>query len=395
MKSSFRFIAVLLLAFLAIFGAAPASAQELKELPAAGQALDPRRDERPALTMPTDMPIVASHEAANIPPVPASYVTANVGGWLHISYPAVAKERVEPILKNIESMKTELSFELGVSVLDKLEVRIVPTVADMARLAPPSMPPPAYASGVAYSGMHFVLVSMMAPRGGDAVDVEEVLRHELAHVALEDAVKGHHVPVWFNEGLAVSLSGEHPIDREKALWSATISGTLLPFADLDKSFPRDHFEVNIAYAESASFVRFLLKKSDHMRFVSMIERVREGTPFDRALADAYGADLRKLEFQWRGEVERRYSVIPILTGGGLIWVLVIGGLGYAYVRKRRRAKAILAKWEKEEALEDALRAREALARDRAEALAEGEDVVLLVSVKAPKVEHDGNWHTLH
>ena len=393
-----RWVFALMLAFAAMFGVAPASAQELRELPGPAVGAGPapsaeRRDDRPALTMPTDMPVVSSREMATIPPVPASYITANLG-WLKISYPAVAKERVEPVLKNVEAMKADLTYALGVPVLEHLEVRIVPTVADMARLAPPSMPPPSYASGVAYSGMHFVLVSMMAPRGGDAVDVEEVLHHELAHVALEDAVKGHHVPVWFNEGLAISLSGERPLERERVLGSATLSGTLLPFADLDRSFPRDQFEVNIAYAESASFVRFLLKKSDHLRFVSMIERVREGTPFERALGDAYGADLRKLEFQWRGEMDRRYSVIPLLTGGGLIWVLVIGGLGYAYVRKRRRAKAILDKWEQEEALEDALRARRA-AEAEALAAAEGEDVLLRVSVKAPKVEHDGNWHTLH
>jgi hypothetical protein len=233
---------------------------------------------------------------------------------------------------------------------------------------------------------------MLAPRGADAVDLDEVFRHEMAHVALEDAVRGHHVPVWFNEGLAIGLSGEHRIERERTLWSATLSGTLLPFADLDRSFPRDNFEVNIAYAESADFLRFLRQRSDHLRFVAMIERVRDGVPFDRALGDAYGSDLRKLEFQWRGEVERRYSVIPILTGGGLVWVLVIGGLGYAYVKKRRRTRAILAKWEKEEAIEDALRARR-----EAEAESIGDATLVRISVRAQpaKVEHEGGWHTLH
>src|SRR6185295_14591095 len=113
-----------------------------------------------------------------------------------------------------------------------------------------------------YPKLRLVLISMMAPRGGDATDLDEVFRHELAHVALEDAVQGKHVPVWFNEGLAISLSGELAMARTKTLWSATLSGTLIPLADLDRSFPHENFEVSIAYAESADFMRFLSRKSD-------------------------------------------------------------------------------------------------------------------------------------
>lgn len=386
-----RFASLLLVLALWLGLARPAGAQELRELPGASvkaPAPAPAPTE-PALTLPHDMPVVLSRAQVDVPPVPATYVTKDLG-WLKLSYPAAAAERVASIVRDADAVKTELSYALAQPVLDRVEVRVAPTVADMARLAPANAPPPEYASGVAYSGTHLVLLSMLAPRGADAVDLDEVFRHEMAHVALEDAVRGNHVPVWFNEGLAIGLSGEQRIARERTLWSATLSGTLLPFADLDRSFPRDTFEVNIAYAESADFLRFLRQRSDHLRFTAMIERVRDGVPFDRALSDAYGADLRKLEFQWRSEVERRYSVIPILTGGGLVWVLVIGGLGYAYVRKRRRAKAILARWEKEEALEDALRAE----RD-----ADDEERALLrlarVPAPPPKVEHDGRWHTLH
>jgi hypothetical protein len=121
----------------------------------------------------------------------------------------------------------------------------------------------------------------------------------------------------------------------------------------------------------------------------MIARVREGQAFDRAITDAYGSDLRKLEFQWRESAQHRFSIIPVLTGGGLIWVAVIFALGAAYVKRRRRAKRILARWEEEEAMEDALLARRA---------AEIEDAILPTSLAARpsiKIEHDGNWHTLH
>ena len=204
-----------------------------------------------------------------------------------------------------------------------------------------------------------------------------MFRHELAHVALEDAVLGQHVPVWFNEGLAIGLAGENSFERQDVLWHATVYGNLLPLADLDRSFPR-----------------FLMRRTDRARFVAMVQRIREGQTFERSLGDAYSSDLRKLEFQWRSEVERRYSVIPILAGGGIIWVGVIVVLGWGYVRKKRRAKAILVKWAQAEAIEDAL-----LARRAAEAAEESDRDLVRVSLRGirlpAKVEHEGDWHTLH
>lgn len=338
---------------------------------------------------PHDVPMVVASTKVTIPPVPASYVVEH-HGWLELAYPPAARERVAPLLRDADAVKAQLSEALGQPVLDHVEVRVAPTFADMARLAPVEIPPPEYAVGVAYNGMHFVLLTMMAPRGAEGTDLEAVFRHELAHVALEDAVKGHHVPVWFNEGLAMHLAGEK-LERVYDLWRATTQGSLLPVADLDRSFPRNPLEVSIAYAQSADFVGFLGSRTDLPRFHSLIERLGEGQTFDRAANDAYGADLRKLEYQWRSNLEKRFSVLPLLTGGGFIWVLVMGGLVYAYVKKRRRAKKILDRWEREEALEDALAARRAEAeRELALGLAGS------AALRLPqKVEHDGRWHTLH
>jgi len=393
MRRFLRFIFAFVLAFaLAAPGVARAGeGPEIGELPSG--APGPRTPTGPALLAPHDVPSFVG-VARDIPPVPTSYVTKNIGGWLTLSYPPSAEERVASVVRDADAVKSELVDALGQPVLERLEVRIAPTVADMARLGPASAPPPEYASGVAYNGMHFVLISMLAPRGAEAVDIDETFRHELAHVALEDAVGGRHIPVWFNEGLAISLSGELAWARRTTLINATLSGTLIPLSDLDRSFPRDNHDVSVAYAEAADFMQFLMRRADHARFVSMIERVREGKAFDRAIAEAYGSDLRKLEFQWRTDLERRFSIIPALTGGGLIWVLVMGVLVYAYVRRRRRTKAILEKWEREEAIEDALAARAAAADEQA-----AEPAFKRVSITAraapTKVEHEGRWHTLH
>jgi hypothetical protein len=231
---------------------------------------------------------------------------------------------------------------------------------------------------------------MMSPKGPEAVDLDETLRHELAHVALEDAVGGKHVPVWFNEGMAIWLSGEAPWSRTQVLAQATMQDRLIPLSDLDRSMPANPFEVNIGYAEAADFTAFLLRKSDRLRFNSMIERVREGQSFDRAVAEAYNADLRKLELEWHHKLERNYSVVPVLLGGSLLWVGVMGLVVVAWARRRKRTKAILARWEREEALEDARLAKRPPAAARA--ADGGPPSIIKVTLKT---EQNGDWHTLH
>jgi hypothetical protein len=375
-----------------------AGAQELREMPGAQQTgvtagfnISPKLPDGPGLTAPRDVPEVSPSDVT-IPLVPTSYVTRDLG-WLKFSYPPAAYERVDSLLRDADGIRAQLADMLGQQVLGHIEVRITPTFEEMRQLAPIGAPPPSYASGVAYPKLHLVLISMMAPRGAEATNLDEVFRHELAHIALEDATLGRHVPAWFNEGLAVGFAGENGLDRQKVLTTATINGTLLPLADLDRGFPANAMDVNIAYAQSVDFLRFLQARTDRLRFASTIERVRNGQSFDRAIGDAYGTDLRKLEFQWRSDVERRYSLIPLLAGGGILWVGVIGALGWGFVKKRRRARAILARWAEEEAIEDAILAQRA--RDAAE-LPDADLARLSMRVRAAaKVEHDGNWHTLH
>ncbi len=346
------------------------------------------RAEDPVLAPPRDVPLVLRAESLKVPPVPATYQQKDLG-WIKFSYVPSAHERVAPLIRDAEEIKARLTDELGQPVLSSVEVRIARTPEEMATLAPLEAPPPPYGSGVAYLQLHLVLLTLQAPQSNEGVDLDEVFRHELTHVALEDAVAGRHVPRWFNEGLAIYESQENPWMRMKSLGDATLSGTLLPLADIDRSFPDSGYEVSVAYAESADFVRFMMRRADHERFARMIERVRGGQAFDRAVADAYSSDLHKLEFQWKEELSKRFTYLPALTGGSLIWVLVIGALVYGYVKKRRRAKATLARWEKEEAAAlDAIQA----AKD-VDARPTFEQIVAKADL--PRVEHEGGWHTLH
>jgi hypothetical protein len=346
-------------------------------------------------TAPRDVVMFAQPSAAALPAPPIDFQRID-DGWLSLEFPASVRERVEGLLRGAEDYRGALAGEFGQGVLDRVLVRVARSPDQMAELAPVGAPPFSYAAGMAYPSAHVILLALKAPDTWEAPDLVELLRHELAHIALSDAVAGHHVPRWFDEGLAIHESGELPWARRLALADASLGRRLLPLADLDGGFPSDRYEVNVAYAESADFVSFLLRDADRARFGSLIERVRAGAAFNRALEDAYGTDLRKLEYEWITEVGRRFGVVPALTGGGLLWTLIVGLAVAAWVRRRKNAKEKLARWAAEEAsLQAAIAAAD---RERVQKVpipppADGMPPRLGPGV--PLVEHEGRWYTVH
>ena len=269
---------------------------------------------------PRDVPIVVQPSAIAIPPLPETDQVRDLG-WLRVAYPPSAHERVQPLLDEADEVKAQLADELGQPVLTRtVEVRIARSPEDMASLAPSEIPPPSYASAVALPGLRLVLLSMRAPVSEEGTDLGELFRHELAHIAIDDATGSKHVPLWFNEGYAVHASNERPLDRAETLSNASLWKTILPLKDLDRGFPADHYEVSVAYAESADFVRYLLRQADRARFAAMIDRTRKGEEFDHALTDSYGTDQRRLEYEWREELAKRYTFWPVLLSLSLIHI---------------------------------------------------------------------------
>jgi hypothetical protein len=350
--------------------------------------------DEPADMPPRDVSVIVQPGAAKLPALPSDFERMN-HGWLVVELPASIRERGEALLDQADAFRVRLSQDFGQPALENVLVRVARTPDQMVELGPEGAPPPAYAAGVAYPSIRLVLLALQAPETWDAPDLTELLKHELTHVALADAVASHHVPRWFDEGLAIKESGELPWTRTKTLWDAMLAKRLLPLADLDRGFPSGGYQVNEAYAESADFVRFLMRDTDQARFGSLLERVRAGVPFDRTLEDAYGADVRKLEYEWREELSRRFGVLPMLTGGGALWVLMMGLAGAAWLKRRRRAQSKLKEWAREEAEMDAALAASRGPSEAPPSPRSTEDDVPHRMPSIPVVEHDGRWHTLH
>jgi hypothetical protein len=331
------------------------------------------------------------------PPVPASYESLSVG-VITASYPPNAKARVDELLRDVPRVTQVLGKMLSHPLDQAIDLRFAWSPDDMAALAPVDAPPPRYATGVSYPAQRVAIVALADLRSTNDANASETLAHELAHVALAEATDDAPLPRWFHEGFAIHAAGERSIARYQVLAEAAAFRRLIALDVLDQHFGDESFDVTLAYAESADILRFLSRDGDRQRFVSLLERVRVGVPFDRALGDAYGLDLRKLDYEWRGDAAKRFAFLPIFTGGSVVWVALAVVFAFGWARKRREAKATLARWDAEET--HAHRLAELRRLGETEEPVGVEAIVASPfppGVSAPKivVEHEGRWHTLH
>jgi hypothetical protein len=162
----------------------------------------------------------------------------------------------------------------------------------------------------------------------------------------------------------------------------------------------------VAYAQSADVVRYLVRSQDRYRFDALIERMSEGQPFEKALELSYGTTQSELESEWRQDVARRYTFWPVLTSTGLLWGVMVGLFFLGYRRRKRRAQAVLERWRREEAVEDALadKAATSPSAPRIHIVLGGSPGSRILTPpmpmrppprEVPTVDHDGETHTLH
>lgn len=365
--------------------------------PARAAQIDAGVIEVPAAA-PRDAPPPSSRLVPTPPPPGFNHFDA---GWIEFYYHPSSLERVRPLIAESTRIRQELRERLGAPVLSKVRVDVARTPGEMATLAPRDAPFPEYAAGVAYSELGLVLLTQAPVHPTSQHDLVQVFRHELAHVALYDALGAAHVPRWFNEGFAVLSSGETSWPRLQTLWTATLADTLLPLSQMERTFPSDEVTAGVAYAQAVDVVRFLLRSEEQFRFRALIERLKENQGFEPALQGSYGIDLAELEQEWREDVAKRYTFWPVLFGGTLLWVGMIGLFALGWKRRRARAKRTLERWAREEAREDNMRRRLAEAERVHIVLARAPQPTAsplppaLPEVEVPKVQHEGQWHTLH
>lgn len=168
----------------------------------------------------------------------------------------------------------------------------------------------------------------------DAPDPAAALRHELAHLALHDVVRGR-VPLWFDEGYAVVAAGEWGRMEAVRLNLAVVRGAVGDLRTLDAALRQGEGEAEAAYALAGSAVLLLARLNPERNLDPLLARLREGVPFADAVLATTGYTPDGFERAWQKDVRRRFGWLVWLGAGG-IWAVVALAVAALAVARRRR-----------------------------------------------------------
>jgi len=157
-------------------------------------------------------------------------------------------------------------------------------------------------AGHANPAGNLILVSI-SPGTEQRVEMERQLPHELMHIVQFQMAgeESSRLPTWLVEGMASIVELYPNPDYQYVLDNAVQSRSLLSLSSLCSSFPRDAAGAFLAYAESASFMRYIFQNYGQIGISKLIAQYKNGLGCEEGSSAALGQPLSKLETSWQQE----------------------------------------------------------------------------------------------
>jgi hypothetical protein len=196
-----------------------------------------------------------------------------------------------------------------------------------------------------------VLFPARSPSYPDST-LEDVLRHEIAHVLISRAARGQPVPRWFDEGLAMAVERQRGVEDQTQLVYQLITSSRTNLEGISGLFRGGQNDQTRAYALAGALVHDVLQQYGSTACADILSRVGRGRTFDEAFSDVTGLtpDAMEEEFWHR---QRFWTMwVSILGSSTMLWsVITLLALLAIYMR-RRRNRQIEERWAKEDGEDD-------------------------------------------
>ena len=196
---------------------------------------------------------------------------------------------------------------------------------------------PEWGAAVAFPGERRIV--MQGRRAGsDAGDPISVLRHELAHLALHEAM-GDLPPRWFDEGYASFAAAETGRDQVLSTNVALVFRGVPSLDSLDAWFYQGAARADAGYALAHRAVAELANLDQARGLTLFFQYWKERGTLDAAVRAAYGLTLAGFEERWRKTMRRRYGGLALIADLAVVGAIVLAMLLPLYITRRRRDRA--------------------------------------------------------
>lgn len=227
-----------------------------------------------------------------------------------------------------------------------IRVVLAPETSEVAHRAPP------WISGFALGESSLIVLFPARSPGYPDQTLEDVLRHEVAHVLISRAAAGRTVPRWFDEGLAMDVERQRRWQDQTQLFYQLVTGGETDIQYLDRLFAGGENAQTRAYALAGAFVHDLLSQHGPETAKDILMRVHSGAGFDNAFSAVTGSSPSHAEAEFWRRQRIWTSWVPIISSNTTVYLgVTLLALLSIYVRHRRNRK-MEEEWAKEEEQEE-------------------------------------------
>ncbi len=218
---------------------------------------------------------------------------------------------------------------------------------------------PEWGDAIAFPALRRIVM-----RGRDAAgsggDPRITLRHELAHLALHEAL-GPGIPRWFDEGYASYAAGEWGRDEVLATSFGLVWRGIPTLAGLDSGFFEGAERAQRSYALAHRAVAELAVMDRERGLALLLGHWRSEGSFERALRRAHGMSSLDFERHWKARIRRQFGALALAADLTVLTLALTIFLGPMWWQRRKRMKDRLERMREADRLQEE--------RERASALA--------------------------
>jgi len=171
------------------------------------------------------------------------------------------------------------------------------------------------------------------------------LKHEMCHLLLHHYIERQRLPKWLDEGICQWASDgivEVIMGSDRSvLAQAGLQGRYFPMRALQDSFPADKASLQLAYAQSKSFVNYIIREFGKEGVLRLLHNLRYGLAFETAVAESFSISFEALETQWLDQIRKKNTWLTYLSIHIYEFIFLLGALivviGFIRVIIKKRA----------------------------------------------------------
>lgn len=196
---------------------------------------------------------------------------------------------------------------------------------------------PEWGAAIALPGQQRVIMQG-GEAGSDAGDPLVVLRHELAHLALHEAM-GTLPPRWFDEGYASLVAHEWTRESAIEMSSGLVWHTLPSLEQLEDGFYAGASQASWSYALAYRAVEELASLDRQNGLSNFFREWKSAGAFEPAVRRAFGMTGEQFDKHWQQQTRRRFGALSLAANLSValgFFALFLGPLFWMRKRRDRR-----------------------------------------------------------